>query len=95
MSVIAGFGGIGGGGGKGKDAVTAYPSTKSTSPVGGNGGGGGGGGRADKLPSSTSDFDDEAAPLDDAADNGILGPIDDLNMGGFPGGGAPVGFSVG
>lgn len=93
MSVIAGFGGIGGGGGKGKEAGTADPSTESVSPVGGNGGGGGGGGRADKVPSSTSDFDD--APLDDAADNGILGPIDDLNMGGFPGGGAPVGFRVG
>lgn len=91
MSVTAGLGGIGGGGGKDKDAGTADPSTVSASPVGGNGGGGGGGGRADKVPSSTSDFDDDAAPLDD----GILGPIDDLNMGGFPGGGAPVGLSVG
>lgn len=95
MSVTAGLGGIGGGGGKGKVAGTPDPSTESASPVGGNGGGGGGGGRADKVPSSTSDFDDDAAPLEDAADDGILGPIDDLNMGGFPGGGAPVGLSVG
>lgn len=39
--------------------------------------------------------DDDAAPLEEAADKGILGPIDDLNIGGFPGGGAPVGFRVG
>lgn len=48
-----------------------------------------------KAASSKSDFEEDAAPLDVAADNGILGPTDDLNMGGFPGGGAPVGFSVG
>lgn len=64
------------------------------SPVRGRGGGGGGGGMG-KAASSKSDFEEDAAPLDVAADNGILGPTDDLNMGGFPGGGAPVGFSVG
>lgn len=59
------------------------------------GGRGGGGGGAAKAISSDSKSDDDAAPLDDAADNGILGPIVDLNIGGFPGGGAPVGFNVG
>lgn len=45
----------------------------------GKGGGGGGGGGG----------------TDEEAGNGILGPIDDLYIGGFPGGGAPVGFNVG
>lgn len=70
------------------------PSPESMSPVGGRGGGGGGGG-IDKPASSGSDCDEDATPLDEAADSGILGPMEDLNIGGFPGGGAPVGFSVG
>lgn len=92
---VTGFGGIGGGGGKGKDAGIADTSTESASPLWGNGGGGGGGGRVDKLSSSPSNCNDDAVPLDEAADNGTRDPMDDLNIGGFPGGGAPVGFRVG
>jgi hypothetical protein len=63
------------------------------SEVAGNGGGGGGGGRVDGS-ASDSDMEDEAPALDEEG-SGILGPIDDLYMGGFPGGGAPDGFKVG
>lgn len=91
-SVIAGFGGIGGGGGKGKDAGIMVPSPASRPALGIGGGGGGG---TDKPASSDSDIDDDAALLDEASGKGILGPIDDLNIGGFPGGGAPEGFKVG
>lgn len=94
MSVIAGFGGIGGGGGKGKDVGIIEPSPESE-PALGNGGGGGGKGGTDKLESSVSDFDDDATLLAEDSGKGILGPIDDLNIGGFPGGGAPEGFRVG
>lgn len=71
--MVNGFGGMGGGGGKGNDAGTMVPFSESMSPVGGRGGGGGGGG-IDKSASSGSDCDEDATPLDEAADNGILGP---------------------
>lgn len=85
---------MGGGGGRGTDAGVTVPSPELTLPVSGRGGGGGGGGAANAA-SSDSVFEDDAEALDEAADKGILGPIDDLYMGGFPGGGAPVGFNVG
>lgn len=64
------------------------PSPEPILSVSGNGGGGGGMGKA---TSSDSVFEDDASSLD----KGILGPIEDRYIGGFPGGGAPVGFSVG
>lgn len=86
---MAGFGGIGGGGGKGRDGGGAVSSPASVSPpVCGRGGGGGGGG----IDESTSSDSIPAAPLDEPSTKGIIGPIDDLYIGGFPGGGAPVGF---
>lgn len=81
--------GIGGGGGKGRDAGRGVSSLGSASPLCGKGGGGGGGG-IDEATSSDSAI--VAAPLDEPSNKGIIGPIDDLNIGGFPGGGAPVGF---
>lgn len=93
-TALAGFGGMGGGGGNGKDAGKTVPSAELALLPSGNGGGGGGGGTAN-TSSSVSISMDDAAPLDEAPDKGILGPIDDLNIGGFPGGGAPVGFNVG
>lgn len=87
--VVAGLVGNGGGGGKGKDAGRTEPSPP---PVSGSGGGGGGSGKA---PSSNSVNDDDAPSLVEALDEGIPGPIVDLYIGGFPGGGAPVGFRVG
>lgn len=47
------------------------------------------------MASSVSDIDDDATLLAEVSGKGILGPIDDLNIGGFPGGGAPEGFRVG
>lgn len=85
---------MGGGGGSGKDEGKTAPSAELASGSGGSGGGGGGGGTAN-TSSSVSVAEDDAPALDEAPDKGILGPIDDLNIGGFPGGGAPVGFSVG
>lgn len=91
---MAGFGG------KGRVAGAVELSPGSTSPVGGRGGSGGGGGKA-KAASSDSDIEVDATAVDDEAispadSSGILGPaIEDLNIGGFPGGGAPVGFNVG
>lgn len=72
----------------------AESSIEARSAEAGRGGGGGGGGGTDCPASSDSDIDDDAPALEEAG-KGILGPIDDLYMGGFPGGGAPVGFSVG
>lgn len=98
MLATAGLGGIGGGGGRGNDAGITEPSPESKLPESGKGGGGGGGGGGtSKSTSSDSGCDDDvdAPPLAEAADRGILGPIDDLSIGGFPGGGAPVGLSVG
>lgn len=43
--------------------------------------------------SSDSGIEDEDPALDEEG-SGILGPIDDLYMGGLPGGGAPDGFKV-
>lgn len=86
-SDVAGLGGIGGGGGKGRDAGKEASSLDSVSPTGKGGGGGGGG--IDESMSSDSPF---AASLDEPSTKGIIGPTDDLYMGGFPGGGAPVGF---
>lgn len=68
-----GFGGAGGGGGKGIDAGTAQSPTEVSSPKAGKGGGGGGGGGTDKVASSISDFDVDAASLEEVG-NGILGP---------------------
>lgn len=72
------------------------PSPGSTSSLGGRGG-------KAKAASSDSDSEVDATAVDDVApspvdssDNGILGTaIEDLNIGSFPGGGAPVGFNVG
>lgn len=93
--MAAGFGGNGGGGGRGKDAAKAEASPEANG-TGGGGGGGGGGGTAEGS-SSAPELDDDAPAevLAEGPDNGILGPIDDLNIGGFPGGGAPVGLRVG
>lgn len=90
-----GLGGAGGGGGTGKAIGIAVSSPKVASVETGNGGSGGGGGTGKGAVSEPgSDFDvDAPAPV--APDNGILGPIDDLYIGGFPGGGAPLGLRVG
>lgn len=45
------------------------------------------------MESSASVIEDNAALLDEAPSEEI--PIDELYIGGFPGGGAPVGFKVG
>lgn len=86
-SDVAGLGGIGGGRGKGGASSVASDSQ----PVCGKGGGGGGGGGGTDEPTS-SDSAIAPAPLDEPSINGIIGPSDDLYIGGFPGGGAPVGF---
>lgn len=92
--MAAGLGGNGGGGGRGKDPSKAGASPEAN---GRGGGGGGGGGGTAEGSSSAPELDDDAPAevLAEAVDNGILGPIDDLNIGGFPGGGAPVGLRVG
>lgn len=58
----AGFGGNGGGGGRGKDSGRTEPSPGPLLPEMGR--------VSAKVPSS----EDDAAPLDEAADKGILGP---------------------
>lgn len=85
---------MGGGGGNGKDSGKTASSAELALLPSGSGGGGGGGGTVN-TSSSNSVPEDDAPALDEAPDKGILGPIDDLNIGGFPGGGAPVGFNVG
>lgn len=82
-SDVAGLGGTGGGRGKG-----GASSIDSDSPSACGKGGGGGGGGTDEPTSS----DSAIAPLDEPSINGMIGPSDDLYIGGFPGGGAPVGF---
>jgi len=64
---------MGGGGGNGKDAGKTVPSAELALLPSGNGGGGGGGGTAN-TSSSVSISMDDAAPLDEAPDKGILGP---------------------
>ena len=85
-SDVAGLGGIGGGGGKGRVAGKEPSSLDSVSPSGKGGGGGGGG--MDESTSSAS----PPTPLDEPSINGTACPIEDLYIGSFLGGGAPVGF---
>lgn len=46
-------------------------------------------------PASSDSVMEDEAPAPTEEGSGILGPIDDLYIGGLPGGGAPDGFKVG
>jgi len=78
-TALAGFGGMGGGGGNGKDAGKTVPSAELALLLPSGSGGGGGGGGTANTSSSVSIAEDEAAPLDEAPDKGILGPAFEHN----------------
>lgn len=90
-----GLGGAGGGGGTGKAIGIVASSPKVDSVETGKGGSGGGAGTGKGVLSDPGSDLDVDAPAPVAPVNGILGPIDDLYIGGFPGGGAPLGLRVG
>lgn len=46
-------------------------------------------------PASSDSVIEDEGPAPDEEGSGILGPMDDLYIGGLPGGGAPDGFKVG